>query len=209
MSCEETFGPVAGIARFASEEEAIRIANDTPYGLAAYFYSQGLARVTRVAEALEYGILGINTGLISTEVAPFGGVKESGIGREGSSYGIDEWLELKYWALGGIGAGVIVEQRDYHVYTGKLPELVRLYESEGIPLQQEILGSLVGAFTTDVGALSTYTTLWRYDSYAEREEKRARLQADPRWQAFLAKVQPLMHTQQNRILVPTAFSPLR
>jgi succinate-semialdehyde dehydrogenase/glutarate-semialdehyde dehydrogenase len=85
MSCEETFGPVAGIARFASETEAIRIANDTPYGLAAYFYSQGLARVTRVAEALEYGILGINTGFISTEVAPFGGVKESGIGRTGSS----------------------------------------------------------------------------------------------------------------------------
>jgi len=102
MSCEETFGPVAGIARFSTEEEAIRIANDTPYGLAAYFYSRDLARVTRVAEALEYGIIGINTGLISTEVAPFGGVKESGIGREGSSYGIDEWLELKYWALGGI-----------------------------------------------------------------------------------------------------------
>jgi NIPSNAP len=104
---------------------------------------------------------------------------------------------------------VIVEQRDYHVYTGKLPELVRLYEQEGIPLQSEILGGLVGAFTTDVGALSTYTTIWRYDSYAEREEKRARLQADPRWQAFLARVQPLMHTQQNRILVPTSFSPLR
>jgi succinate-semialdehyde dehydrogenase/glutarate-semialdehyde dehydrogenase len=102
MSTEETFGPVAGIARFGAEEEAIRTANATPYGLAAYFYSQGLARVTRVAEALEYGILGINTGFISTEVAPFGGVKESGIGREGSSYGIDEWLELKYWALGGI-----------------------------------------------------------------------------------------------------------
>jgi succinate-semialdehyde dehydrogenase / glutarate-semialdehyde dehydrogenase len=104
MSCEETFGPVAGIARFSTEEEAVWIANETPYGLAAYFYSQGLARVTRVAEALEYGIVGINTGLISTEVAPFGGVKESGIGREGSSYGIDEWLELKYWAVGGMGA---------------------------------------------------------------------------------------------------------
>jgi hypothetical protein len=103
---------------------------------------------------------------------------------------------------------VIVEQRDYHVYTGKLPELLRLYESEGIPLQQEILGGLVGAFTTDVGALSTYTTLWRYDSYAEREEKRARLQADDRWQDFLRRVQPLMHTQQNRILVATSFSPL-
>jgi succinate-semialdehyde dehydrogenase/glutarate-semialdehyde dehydrogenase len=103
MSCEETFGPVAGIARFATEDEAVRIANDTPYGLAAYFFSQGLGRVNRVAEALEYGIVGVNTGLISTEVAPFGGVKESGIGREGSSYGIDEWLELKYWAIGGIG----------------------------------------------------------------------------------------------------------
>ena len=104
---------------------------------------------------------------------------------------------------------MIVEQRDYHVYTGKLPELIRLYESEGIPLQEEILGGLVGAFTTDVGALSTYTTLWRYESYGEREAKRARLQADERWQAFLRKVQPLMHTQQNRILVPTPFSPLR
>jgi len=102
MSREETFGPVAGIARFSSEEEAVRAANDTPYGLAAYFYSQSLDRVTRVGEALEYGILGVNTGFISTEVAPFGGVKESGIGREGSSYGIDEWLELKYWAIGGI-----------------------------------------------------------------------------------------------------------
>jgi succinate-semialdehyde dehydrogenase/glutarate-semialdehyde dehydrogenase len=103
MSSEETFGPVAGIARFDSEDEAILIANDTPYGLAAYFYSQGFGRVNRVAEALEYGIVGINTGLISTEVAPFGGVKESGIGREGSSYGIDEWLELKYWAMGIAG----------------------------------------------------------------------------------------------------------
>jgi NIPSNAP len=104
---------------------------------------------------------------------------------------------------------VIVEQRDYHVYTGKLPELVRLYEAEGIPLQNEILGGLVAAFTTDVGALSTYTTMWRYDSFAEREERRARLLADERWKAFLAKVQPLMHTQQNRILVPTSFSPLQ
>ena len=103
MSCEETFGPVAGIARFATEEEAVRIANETPYGLSAYFYSQSNARTWRVSEALEYGIVGINTGFISTEVAPFGGVKESGIGREGSKYGIDEWLELKYLAVGGIG----------------------------------------------------------------------------------------------------------
>jgi succinate-semialdehyde dehydrogenase/glutarate-semialdehyde dehydrogenase len=104
MSSEETFGPVAGISRFATEEDAVRIANATPFGLAAYFFSHGLGRVNRVAEALEYGIVGINTGLISTEVAPFGGVKESGIGREGSSYGIDEWLELKYWAIGIGGA---------------------------------------------------------------------------------------------------------
>jgi succinate-semialdehyde dehydrogenase/glutarate-semialdehyde dehydrogenase len=102
MSCEETFGPVAGIARFASEEEAVRVANDTPYGLAAYFYSRDMGRIWRLSEALEYGILGINTGLISTEVAPFGGVKESGIGREGSKYGIDEWLEIKYLCMGGV-----------------------------------------------------------------------------------------------------------
>jgi succinate-semialdehyde dehydrogenase / glutarate-semialdehyde dehydrogenase len=103
MSSEETFGPVAGIARFTSEDEAIRVANDTPYGLAAYFYSRDVGRVWRVSEALEYGVLGVNTGFVSTEVAPFGGMKESGIGREGSKYGIDEWLEVKYLALGGIG----------------------------------------------------------------------------------------------------------
>ncbi len=102
MSCDETFGPVAGIAKFATEEEAIAFANDTPYGLASYFYSQNLGRVWRIAEGLDYGMVGINTGFISTEVAPFGGVKESGIGREGSKYGIDEWLELKYLAVGGI-----------------------------------------------------------------------------------------------------------
>jgi succinate-semialdehyde dehydrogenase/glutarate-semialdehyde dehydrogenase len=102
MSNEETFGPVAGISRFATEEEAIRKANDTPYGLASYFYSRDVGRIWRVSEALEYGILGINTGLISTEVAPFGGMKESGIGREGSKYGIEEWLEIKYLCLGGV-----------------------------------------------------------------------------------------------------------
>ncbi|HSS72609.1 MAG TPA: NAD-dependent succinate-semialdehyde dehydrogenase [Gaiellaceae bacterium] len=102
MSCDETFGPVAGIAKFATEEEAIAFANNTPYGLASYFYSQNLGRVWRIAEGLDYGMVGINTGFISTEVAPFGGVKESGIGREGSKYGIDEWLELKYLAVGGI-----------------------------------------------------------------------------------------------------------
>jgi succinate-semialdehyde dehydrogenase/glutarate-semialdehyde dehydrogenase len=99
MSSEETFGPVAGITRFADEEEAVRKANDTPYGLSAYFYSRDMGRIWRVSEALEYGILGINTGVVSTEVAPFGGVKESGIGREGSKYGIDEWLETKYLCM--------------------------------------------------------------------------------------------------------------
>jgi succinate-semialdehyde dehydrogenase/glutarate-semialdehyde dehydrogenase len=102
MAYEETFGPVAGIARFETEEEAVRQANDTPYGLASYFYSRDVGRIWRVSEALEYGIVGINTGVISTEVAPFGGVKESGIGREGSRYGIDEWLEIKYLCMGGI-----------------------------------------------------------------------------------------------------------
>ena len=102
MTCEETFGPVAGLTRFSSEEEGIRLANDTPYGLAAYFYSRDIGRVTRVSEQLEVGIVGVNTGLISTEVAPFGGVKESGIGREGSKYGLDEWLEVKYVCIGGI-----------------------------------------------------------------------------------------------------------
>ncbi len=104
---------------------------------------------------------------------------------------------------------MILEQRDYHVTTGKLPELVRLYETEGIEIQERCLGGFVGAFTTDIGALSTYTSLWRYDSYAEREERRASLQADDTWKAFLAKIQPLIHTQVNRILVPTSFSPLK
>jgi succinate-semialdehyde dehydrogenase / glutarate-semialdehyde dehydrogenase len=102
MSNEETFGPVAGISRFATEEEAVGKANDTPYGLSSYFYSRDMGRIWRVSEALEYGILGINTGVVSTEVAPFGGVKESGIGREGSKYGIDEWLETKYLCMGGV-----------------------------------------------------------------------------------------------------------
>jgi succinate-semialdehyde dehydrogenase / glutarate-semialdehyde dehydrogenase len=102
MSCEETFGPVAGVGRFTTEPEAVEAANATPYGLAAYFYGRDVGRIWRVSEALEYGILGINTGLISTEIAPFGGMKESGIGREGSKYGIDEWLEIKYLCVGGI-----------------------------------------------------------------------------------------------------------
>jgi hypothetical protein len=104
---------------------------------------------------------------------------------------------------------VIVEQRDYHVHTGRLPELVRLYETEGIAIQQEVLGGFVGAFTTDVGALSTYTSMWSYPDYATRETRRAALQARDDWKAFLVAIQPLIHTQQNRILVPTAFSPIR
>jgi succinate-semialdehyde dehydrogenase / glutarate-semialdehyde dehydrogenase len=99
---EETFGPVAPIFRFSIEEEAIRLANDTEFGLASYFYGRDIGRIWRVAEALEYGMVGINEGLISTEVAPFGGVKESGLGREGSKYGIDDYLELKYLCMGGI-----------------------------------------------------------------------------------------------------------
>jgi succinate-semialdehyde dehydrogenase/glutarate-semialdehyde dehydrogenase len=99
---EETFGPLAPLFRFSAEKEAIAMANDTEFGLAAYFYTPDLARTWRVSEGLEYGIVGINTGIISTEVAPFGGVKESGIGREGSKYGIEEFLEVKYLCMGGI-----------------------------------------------------------------------------------------------------------
>jgi succinate-semialdehyde dehydrogenase/glutarate-semialdehyde dehydrogenase len=102
LAREETFGPVAPLFRFTTDEEAIQLANDTEFGLASYFYGRDIARVWRVAEALEYGMVGINTGLISTEVAPFGGVKESGLGREGSKYGIDEYLEIKYLCIGGI-----------------------------------------------------------------------------------------------------------
>jgi hypothetical protein len=104
---------------------------------------------------------------------------------------------------------MIVEQRDYHVHTGKLAELVRLYAEEGIPLQLEHLGNLLGWFTVDVGALSTVVSLWGYESAGDREERRRRLNADARWQAFAPKIQPLIHTQQNRILVPTSFSPIR
>jgi succinate-semialdehyde dehydrogenase/glutarate-semialdehyde dehydrogenase len=102
IASEETFGPVAPLFRFQTEAEAIALANDTRYGLAAYFYSRDLGRVWRVAEALEYGIIGINEGLLSTEVAPFGGVKESGIGREGSKYGVEDFLEIKYLCMGGL-----------------------------------------------------------------------------------------------------------
>jgi succinate-semialdehyde dehydrogenase/glutarate-semialdehyde dehydrogenase len=101
---EETFAPVAPLFRFKTEAEAVKLANDTPFGLAAYFYTRDLGRAIRVSEALEYGMVGVNEGLISTEVAPFGGMKQSGVGREGSKYGIEEYLEVKYVALGGIGS---------------------------------------------------------------------------------------------------------
>ncbi len=102
VSREETFGPVAPLFHFSDDDEVIHMANDTEFGLAAYFYSRDIGRIWRVAEALEYGIVGINEGIISTEVAPFGGVKQSGIGREGSKYGIDEFLEVKYLCFGGL-----------------------------------------------------------------------------------------------------------
>jgi succinate-semialdehyde dehydrogenase/glutarate-semialdehyde dehydrogenase len=102
MAREEIFGPVAPIYAFRDEAEAVRMANDTEFGLAAYFYSRDIARVWRVAEALDYGMVGINSGLISNEVAPFGGVKQSGLGREGSRHGIEEYLEIKYLAMAGL-----------------------------------------------------------------------------------------------------------
>jgi len=102
LASEETFGPVAPLFRFETEDEAIAIANGTPFGLAAYFYTENLKRSWRVAEALEFGMVGLNTGLISTEVAPFGGVKQSGLGREGSQLGIEEYLETKALHVGGL-----------------------------------------------------------------------------------------------------------
>ncbi len=104
IASEETFGPVSALFRFSTEDEAIAMANDTEYGLAAYFYTRDHARTWRVSAALEYGIVGINEGIISTEVAPFGGVKESGLGREGSRYGIEDYLEIKYLCMGGLNA---------------------------------------------------------------------------------------------------------
>ena len=97
---EEIFGPVASVIRFDTEAEVVTLANDTPYGLAAYFYGRDIGRVFRVSEALDYGMIGVNTGLVATSVAPFGGMKESGIGREGSKYGLEEFLEVKYVCLG-------------------------------------------------------------------------------------------------------------
>lgn len=102
---EEIFGPVAALVSFATEEDAIAMANDTSVGLASYFYSRDVGRIFRVAEALEYGIVGINEGIISNEAAPFGGIKESGQGREGSKYGLDDYLEIKYMCLGGVARG--------------------------------------------------------------------------------------------------------
>jgi succinate-semialdehyde dehydrogenase/glutarate-semialdehyde dehydrogenase len=99
---EETFGPLAPLFRFDTDEQAIALANDTESGLAGYFYSRDIGRIWRVAEGLECGMVGINTGLISNEVAPFGGVKQSGLGREGSKYGLDDYLEIKYLCMGGI-----------------------------------------------------------------------------------------------------------
>jgi succinate-semialdehyde dehydrogenase/glutarate-semialdehyde dehydrogenase len=99
---EEIFGPVAPIFTFETELEAIEMANDTEFGLAAYFYSRDIGRIYRVAEKLEYGIIGINEGIISNEMAPFGGIKESGSGREGSKYGLDDYLDIKYMCIGGI-----------------------------------------------------------------------------------------------------------
>ena len=98
----EIFGPVTSVIRFSSEEEAIRLANDTPYGLAAYFYARDVGRIWRVMEGLEYGMVAVNDGILSTEVAPFGGIKQSGIGREGSKHGLDEYLEIKYCLMGGL-----------------------------------------------------------------------------------------------------------
>jgi succinate-semialdehyde dehydrogenase/glutarate-semialdehyde dehydrogenase len=100
---EETFGPVAACFRFDSEQEVIAVANDTPFGLSAYFYTRDMGRAWRVADALESGMVGINEGILSIEVAPFGGVKQSGLGREGSKYGLDEYLEMKYMMMGGLG----------------------------------------------------------------------------------------------------------
>jgi succinate-semialdehyde dehydrogenase/glutarate-semialdehyde dehydrogenase len=97
---EETFGPVAPLFRFDTDEEAIRLCNATEFGLAAYFYSRDIGRIWRAAEGIESGMIGINTGIISNEVAPFGGVKQSGLGREGSKYGMDEYLEIKYLCIG-------------------------------------------------------------------------------------------------------------
>ena len=102
MFNEETFGPVVALCRFGSETEVLRAANATPFGLAAYFYSRDVARINRVAEGLEAGIVGVNEGALASEAAPFGGIKESGYGREGSRYGLDDYLQTKYMCQGGL-----------------------------------------------------------------------------------------------------------
>ena len=99
---DETFGPVAPLFRFETEEEVIKLANDTEYGLASYFYTENLGRAWRVMEALEYGMVAVNEGILSTEVAPFGGVKDSGMGREGSRYGLEDYINIKYGLMGGL-----------------------------------------------------------------------------------------------------------
>jgi NIPSNAP len=104
---------------------------------------------------------------------------------------------------------VLVEERTYHVYTGKLAEVVRMYAEEGTELQQEHLGNLIGAFTVEIGDVSSIVQLWGYDDLNQRAERRAKLQADPRWKSFLERLTPMIHTQRNRILVPTSFSPIR
>jgi len=104
---------------------------------------------------------------------------------------------------------VLVEERTYHVFTGKLAEVVRMYAEEGTEIQLGHLGNLIGAFTVDIGDLSSIVQLWGYEDLKERSERRAQLQADPRWKSFLARLTPMIHTQRNRILVPTSFSPIR
>jgi NIPSNAP len=104
---------------------------------------------------------------------------------------------------------LIVEERTYHIYTGKLAEVVRMYAEEGTAIQQEHLGNLIGAFTVDVGDVSSIVHLWGYDSYAERERRRPLLQADERWKDFLSRLQPMIHTQRTRILLPTSYSPIQ
>jgi len=185
----------------------VRAANDTPYGLAAYYYTRDMGRIWRLAEALEYGIHGINTGFVSSEVVPFGGVKESASAARARSTASRNARDQV--PRHGRRIGVIVEQRDYHVFTGKLNELVKLYDTEGIELQQSYLGNLIGVFTTDIGALSTYTSLWGYDNFAEREQRRAKLQADDAWKAF-SREDPAVdpHTAQSDPR-PTSFSPIR
>jgi hypothetical protein len=104
---------------------------------------------------------------------------------------------------------VIVEERTYHVFTGKLPEVVKLYADEGTHIQQRVLGNLLGAYTVDIGDVSSIVHLWGYDDFADRQRRRAELQADEGWKAFLAKLQPLIHVQKNRILLPTSYSPVK